>query len=52
MSNITKKQATLAVIAVVFATAMIISTIASAGDQAFAKKIYQKQPKLKTTQQL
>ncbi len=38
MSNITKKQATYALIAVVFATAMIVSTIALAGDQAFAKK--------------
>ncbi len=37
MSNITKKQATLAVIAVVFATAMIVSVIASSSDSAFAK---------------
>ena len=37
MSNITKKQATLAVIAVVFAAAMIISVIASSLTQAFAK---------------
>ncbi len=36
MSNITKKQATLAVIAVVFATAMIVSVIASS-DSVFAK---------------
>lgn len=37
MSNITKKQATLAVISVVFATAMIVSVIASSSDSAFAK---------------
>ncbi len=35
MSNITKKQATLAVIAVVFATAMIVSVIASS-DSVYA----------------
>jgi hypothetical protein len=37
VSNITKKQTTLAVVAVVFAAAMIVGTIAAASDQfAFA----------------
>ncbi len=37
MSNVTKKQVTFAVIAVVFAAAMIAATVASAGDLAYAK---------------
>ena len=38
MSNITKKQTSLALIAVVFATAMIVGTLASAADnKAFAR---------------
>ncbi len=49
MTNITKKQATLAVIAVVFATAMIASVIATS-DSVFAHKSNHKSIKVTNEQ--